>query len=99
MNKLKDRIAWFKSFFTSAPVLTGQGFTTDDKGLGDLQKKEFRRPGMARYVSKVEHSFILVGQELVNGQVVYRLYDDTFEKEYTLSKELFDFLFRLQKEV
>jgi transposase len=97
MSKLKNRIAWVKSFFTSHPVLTGQGFTTDDKSLKDLEETGGRRPGMARYTSVAGVPVILVGPERLENKIVYRVHDDQLDKSYVLDRDLFESLFRLQK--
>lgn len=97
-NYIKDRLAWLRSFFTASPVLTGKGFTTGDESLKETKVPKGRRPGIVRYASQGGHVFLLVGQDLINGRVMYRVYDDTNEKEHILGKELFDLLFRIQLE-
>lgn len=104
---LKITLAWLLSFVSKKPVITGQGFTTDDRSLPEtfsasgLQRRmepvygPKRKRGMACFRSEGGHDFMLVGFASVNGKVVARLHCCKTNKCFDIDAELFKLMFNL----
>lgn len=106
INRLKKCLAWFRSLFTKNMVVTGQGFTTDDRTIPteiNLKLlKEHAKPKrdntahLVRYRLRDLENFVMVGLTRKQDRVVYKLYHPELQKTLYLDKALFDLLFKSQ---
>lgn len=94
IKDLKVRLAWLMSFFTTKPVMTGQGLTTTDDSLPEKKLPE-RKPGLVRYYADSEQEYTVVGHYMVTGRCTVRLMSTDTNEFFELDEELFKKLFKL----
>lgn len=95
---LRDRWAWFKSFFTKDMVVTGRSFTSGDASSAEtiLNLEPASARLLAHYVPVENESYILEGISRKQNRVVYTLFHLKSKKKFSLPKEVFELLFRLR---
>lgn len=106
ISRIRKAVAWVRSFFTRKMVVTGQGFTTDDKSIPtEVNLRELKAPTktkrdntahLIRYRLKDLDNFVMVGLKRKQDRVVYQLYHPELQKTIYLDKALFDLLFKSQ---
>lgn len=93
---IKNWVLKLLSYFSSKPIITGQGFTTMDESIPDNIdiKKIQSRPDLAHYRLDEKLDFILVGINKRDKRVVYELKCIQIQEKVTVDVRLFKLFFK-----
>lgn len=95
---IKNYFLKLLSYFSSKPIITGQGFTTSDESIPDQIdiKKIQSKPNLVHYCLKSELDFTLIGMNKRYDRVVYELKCNQTDEKVTVDERLFKLFFRKQ---